>query len=108
MEDVDHLLRRCPTTEQIWQALILVEELHKQQTLSFGKWIKHNTCESIKCDINSKWNVVFATTIWWMWCWRNSVVFKVEVKALDSKLVWIKMQVSNFSLVYAKGLSMEE
>ena len=30
------------------------------------------------------------------------MVFKAEVKVLDSKLEWIKIQVSDFSLVYAK------
>ena len=56
VEDVDHFFRRCPTVLQIWQALLSIEELHMQQTLSFGEWIKHNTCESIHCDINSKWD----------------------------------------------------
>ena len=86
MEDEDHLFRRCLTSVQIWQALLSVEELHRQQTLSFDEWIKHNTSESIQCDINSKWNVVFVKTIWWMWRWRDNVVFKAEVKVLDSKL----------------------
>ena len=33
---------------------------------------------------------------------------KRKVKALESKLVWIKIQVLEFTLVYAKGLPMEE
>ena len=65
-----------PMATQIWQALLLIEELHLQQTLSFDEWIKHNPYESIQYDVNSNWNVVFATTIWWMWRWRDNVVFK--------------------------------
>ena len=37
----------------------------------------------------------------------NNVVFKAEVKALDSSLTE-KIQLSKFTLVYAKGFPMEE
>ena len=36
------------------------------------------------------------------------LLLKRKVKALESKLVWIKIQVLEFTLVYAKGLPMEE
>ena len=53
--------------------------------------------------------MVFIVDIWWMWHWKNNIVFKVENKTLDSKLEWIKIHVLEFTnLVYAKGLPMEE
>ncbi|XVF39991.1 hypothetical protein PTKIN_Ptkin01aG0077600 [Pterospermum kingtungense] len=89
-EDVDHLFRFCPQSAAIWSHLLPPSEFQSQSTLDFEAWLQYNIKLTSLGELNWDWKVLFATTIWWIWRWRNDRVFNNVEYSLDFKISWIK------------------
>ncbi|KZV27255.1 Non-LTR retroelement reverse transcriptase [Dorcoceras hygrometricum] len=58
----------------------------------FDDWIKEN----IKGKLHEKkyldWNILFAIALWWIWRWRNDMVFNDGKIDKIGKVKWIQSQ----------------
>lgn len=73
-ETLLHLLRECPSSKHIWKSIGGSANYPSFFTGNLSEWI----CKNIKADgliYSNKWPTCFATTLWWIWKWRNCVVF---------------------------------
>ncbi|KAL9228579.1 hypothetical protein vseg_004142 [Gypsophila vaccaria] len=73
-ETTDHLLRHCPTSVEIWSHLGESTSSGLFFTENFRLWISTNASNSSPFA-SSLWSMKFAITCWWIWRWRNNIVF---------------------------------
>ena len=76
-ESIDHLLRRCKTTVELWQKL----EFPLYLVDSFNKLLAEWLLVNCKMDVSSKflgipWKIIFIMSIWQIWTHKNEVVFR--------------------------------
>ncbi|XVE79323.1 hypothetical protein DITRI_Ditri14bG0049000 [Diplodiscus trichospermus] len=92
LEDMDHVLRKCPEASNLWQSLLPAAKFHKQGNLSFHEWLQYNLCASLSFAGFPNWPASFAITLWWLWKWRNAFVFSGERFSKDYKCRWVRSQ----------------
>lgn len=69
-----HIFRDCTIVRHIWQTVGGTANYPSFFTNNLTTWLQKN----LKADgliYAEKWPTCFATTLWWMWKWRNCVVF---------------------------------
>ncbi|XP_074314431.1 uncharacterized protein LOC141649645 [Silene latifolia] len=76
-ETTEHLLRSCPVSKQIWNLIGIDSSNIYFFNSPFSEWITR--CASNDVSTNeANWPMMFAITCWWIWRWRNNVVFGSE------------------------------
>lgn len=73
-ETVDHILCRCPVAPVVWRKFPAMNDYEL-----FNKDINDRIDSNIYPRDTTRdevWLIVFATTIWWLWKWRNSRCFE--------------------------------
>nr|GEX77444.1 LURP1-like domain-containing protein [Tanacetum cinerariifolium] len=73
-ESLDHILRRCPSSFMIWNKLGTHPPISSFWTLPLCEWIVENLSTS-HANNDSKGQMMFAITLWWLWKWRNTKIF---------------------------------
>ncbi|XP_074290582.1 uncharacterized protein LOC141617299 [Silene latifolia] len=73
-ESTDHLLRNCPYSKEIWYLLGESAINPLFYTLPFQNWISKNASNALPLASHN-WSMKFAITCWWIWRWRNNIVF---------------------------------
>ncbi|XP_074299645.1 uncharacterized protein LOC141630789 [Silene latifolia] len=76
-ETVEHLLRSCPISIQIWNLV----GINPSNAFFFNIPFEESLTKSASNDVESSmkdWPMNFAITCWWIWRWRNNVVFGRE------------------------------
>nr|GEY27676.1 LURP1-like domain-containing protein [Tanacetum cinerariifolium] len=73
-ESLDHILRRCPSSFMIWNKLGTHPPRSSFWTLPVCKWIVDNLSTS-HANNDSKDQIMFAITLWWLRKWRNKKIF---------------------------------
>ncbi|XP_074287668.1 uncharacterized protein LOC141612819 [Silene latifolia] len=73
-ETPDHLLRRCPKSEELWMQLGDYAAYESFYTESYPVWISKNASNTPSLS-SPNWSMKFAITCWWIWKWRNNEVF---------------------------------
>ncbi|XP_074298539.1 uncharacterized protein LOC141629436 [Silene latifolia] len=78
-ETTEHLLRSCPVSKQIWNLIGIDSSNIYFFNSPFSEWLTR--CASNDVSTNeANWPMMFAITCWWIWRWRNNVVFGRENK----------------------------
>lgn len=109
-EDTNHTIRGCPEARDIWKKLVCNKEYQRLESMSLNEWFDTNTGGKVNTSFGKNWPEVFAITTWWIWRWRNDLVFNNEKREINDKIKWITMQVeetrrafSNNNSVVRKG-----
>lgn len=77
-ESVEHVLRLCPKAKEIWKQLLGDRIMQRMENLDFRKWMDCNLRGKGGGRHGEEWPNVFIITAWWIWKWRNDLVFKDE------------------------------
>ncbi|GJW79943.1 RNA-directed DNA polymerase, eukaryota, reverse transcriptase zinc-binding domain protein [Tanacetum coccineum] len=75
MESSDHLFFGCDFAKDIWNSVRVWSEASFPACFTFAHWeVWFNSWQASK---ERKWRlyVIFATSLWWIWRFRNSIIF---------------------------------
>lgn len=89
-ETILHVLRDCPKAKQIWGSILGQTMLLNFNNLSLYDWLEGNIKEELYDTLIVGWNERFMSTIWWIWKWRNSFIFRENEINLQSKLDFLR------------------
>lgn len=103
VEDLNYIFRFCRDAPMIWKALLPPLTFQRHILLSFTDWLHANLNDRILCDYSNEWRSMFAVILWWLWKWRNEMVFSNANHSFDFKIAWIKAQCSEIATAFAKG-----
>uniref|UniRef100_A0A803MTA4 RNase H type-1 domain-containing protein n=1 Tax=Chenopodium quinoa TaxID=63459 RepID=A0A803MTA4_CHEQI len=73
-ETLLHLLRDCPATKSIWASIGSTTLYSSFFTGNFSAWLIRNL-KGGELIHSEKWQTCFATALWCIWRWRNSIMF---------------------------------
>ncbi|XVF40762.1 hypothetical protein PTKIN_Ptkin01aG0141200 [Pterospermum kingtungense] len=103
MEDLDHLFRRCNRAVQVWEVFLPSSVLYDQSRVMFDEWLKLNLTGRVHSDFTQDWSAMFVIILWWLWRWRNDLVFNNRVVSLEFKIGWLKSQIRGIEDVMGKS-----
>lgn len=86
IESMLHVLRDCPTTVETWNRIVPHGEVPCFFISSKVDWIIYNLGNNKLKFNHIPWNVVFGIVCWFMWKWRNSLVFGRKMLAAAGRL----------------------
>lgn len=69
-----HVLRDCKLASEIWNHLLPAHRQPSFFNLPVKDWISVNLDKANQREEN--WATTFATTLWWLWKWRNKRCFE--------------------------------
>ncbi|KAE8711272.1 hypothetical protein F3Y22_tig00110299pilonHSYRG00110 [Hibiscus syriacus] len=79
-EDINHILRLCPTANTLWVVLIKEEKLEQFLALGIKEWIlKKLTSPFYFYKKEEVWVTLFGAILWNLWKQRNQQIFAPEV-----------------------------
>lgn len=76
LEDFDHIFRKCEEAVKVWRGLQTNRQGTMNERMSIDVWLPKNISQIRHNGPNVEWRIIFANTIWWLWKWRNELVFK--------------------------------
>lgn len=76
MEDLQHVLRDCPVTLDLWKDIVDPRVWNRFKTINFGDWFSWNMGAGRGVKVTDDWRRTFASTCWWVWKRRNNVIFE--------------------------------
>ena len=85
-EDLDHVFRGGKNVQALWPHFLSNDQFASAQNLPFTDWLLWNLDLRSGADPVTPWKEDFASIIWWIWNWRNSLIFKNTTLPLPEKL----------------------
>lgn len=73
-ETLVHIFRDCPTARHIWRAVGGSAQYPSFYNGNLSEWLTRNL-KATGLIHSEKWPTCFAVTLWWIWRWRNCIVF---------------------------------
>lgn len=70
-ESTLHMLRDCPAAKSVWRKLEGFANLSSLYQGGLQEWIRNN----MEFENIETWPTLFAITTWWLWRWRNMMLF---------------------------------
>lgn len=102
MEDCNHLFRQCEEATVIWKAFLRPQVLAVLNSLSWENWLVANITGDRSLGLDVNWPEKFANRLWWMWRWRNELIFNGRRTSLDQKLHWLRLKDVEISASFHK------
>ena len=96
-EDLDQFFCGCKNVRALWPHFLSNDQFFGAQNLPFTDWLLRNLDLRSGADPLTPWKEVFASIIWWIWNWRNSLIFKNTAFPLPEKLFTIRRSVEEVS-----------
>lgn len=103
-EDVDHILRKCPLSKEVWKEILLAGSFNSRWWCDFPTWLNVNIAGKGPGKTLGDGAAVFTIVTWWLWKWRNESVFSGRIQSIDQKAHWIKTQCTGISKAFTKAL----
>lgn len=73
-----HALRDCPEARKIWNCFVPPKSFREFLSLRLQEWLLWNFSTKRMRDFSEWWSTQFAVICWWIWRWRNELVFNGE------------------------------
>ncbi|WCJ29423.1 LINE-1 retrotransposable element ORF2 protein [Euphorbia peplus] len=73
-ESTLHLLRDCPQTQVLWRRFVPQSQWSLFFNVDFHVWMVGNLTLQLKWK-EFAWPTVFSMICWWLWKWRNNLIF---------------------------------
>ncbi|KAK9035342.1 hypothetical protein V6N11_077384 [Hibiscus sabdariffa] len=87
-EDLDHILRRCPSTLSLWSSLVKTNGWNEFLSLPMKDWLLANIVLPIKFVSDTLcWPLLFPYMLWNIWKRRNDKVVGADYKRQESVYV---------------------
>ncbi|PRQ37815.1 putative RNA-directed DNA polymerase [Rosa chinensis] len=77
-ETIMHLLRDCSHASSIWNKIICLDTITRAMHLDWMSWLAANIRCQRTCYGELNWCVVFVFACWYIWKWRNKIIFDEE------------------------------
>lgn len=74
-ETLTHLFRYCPASKNIWRCVGGAALYNSFFTGTLQQWITRNLKLADGLIFADMWPTSFSVTLWWIWRWRNCVMF---------------------------------
>lgn len=71
---------------------VFLQTTYQMEHLDFRDWIDVNIDGRNLSQGNEDWLATFMIVTWWIWKWRNDLVFKNENHELRQKMDWLLKQ----------------
>ncbi|KAK8665915.1 hypothetical protein V6N13_006072 [Hibiscus sabdariffa] len=76
LEDIDPVLRRCPNAFIVWRELVQPSLFAEFMNMGTKQWIRMNLNKGARFGHgNSNWDLLFGGTCWYLWLYRNVMIF---------------------------------
>ena len=75
-EDLDHVFRLCIKAKPIWRHFVDEAQMRSTQPLFFNEWMSWNLRKKNSSNTLNIWRDKFAICLWWIWHWRNKLIFE--------------------------------
>lgn len=92
-ETVEHVVRNCPLAREIWCRMLGEDAVRQNEMAPFDVWMCRNI-EGTTGLRRRETGMVFAIIVWWIWRWRNDVVFNGVVKNIEYKVCFLLKYIS--------------
>lgn len=102
-EDVEHVIRGCKAARKVWNRMIPTDNPTKDFSMDFNSWFDLNVAWKGSRRKNEHWNMIFAITVWWVWKWRNEVVFSQKTVDINQKIKWLKEKIVETNTAFEKA-----
>lgn len=89
VEIVEHFVKRCPIAKSIWKSLLGTRGFQQTESLGFRELIDANLEGKFHANCDEGWPALFMLTTWWLWKWRNELIFKKEDHDHQHKMEWL-------------------
>lgn len=103
-EDIDHILRRCPNAEEVWNRVVPGITNSSWWDIPFTEWMSTNLRKGEPTGNIRNWAEAFAIVCWWIWRWRNDEVFNDNPRSGSFKVGWIKDQIKDSDTAFTKAI----
>ncbi|CAI9764306.1 unnamed protein product [Fraxinus pennsylvanica] len=75
VETISHVLRDCLIAKALWLKLLPLSDNARFFDLNFNDWMVGNLRNGSTAWENLDWRMLFGFTCWYIWTWRNKLVF---------------------------------
>lgn len=103
VEDTEHVIRRCPVADELWRNL-LPGTYWATRRMPFLEWLDNGIKGKYNGRYPGNFATLFAIGIWWVWKWRNDVIFNNTTQTLRFKLSWIQFQLMEIDRAFANSI----
>ncbi|XP_004289445.1 PREDICTED: putative ribonuclease H protein At1g65750-like [Fragaria vesca subsp. vesca] len=89
-ETLLHLLRDCPRSQAIWNSILRPGSITNSFSLDWNGWISAQFHCHVVIKNNIQWCNLFVFVCWFIWKWRNKVIFDPAfiLPACPNKVIW--------------------
>jgi ribonuclease HI len=108
IEDVDHLLYRCPFSQSCWEWLRLKLGWSSPLPKSFFKFLIGWPTNMVKGIYNKLWNICPAIVSWEIWKERNRRIFQDSEMELEGLLLKMEASIVEVSNSHLRKVRKEE
>lgn len=102
VEDIDHVLRKCPRAMEIW-ATVLSNHYVAYLSRPLLEWLDHGISFKKTGITPGSDSSLFAIVLWWIWKWRNEAIFNNKTVPLQTKVSWIMTQWAEISTAFSRA-----
>ncbi|KAK4285196.1 hypothetical protein QN277_001926 [Acacia crassicarpa] len=96
IENLQHVLRDCPETLNLWKSVVPQCLWSKFSSLSFDHWFQWNSSYKDRRVESEEWRQQFILICWWLWRPRNSFVF--EGKKISNDTIQLSVDATRGSI----------
>ncbi|KAK8644420.1 hypothetical protein V6N13_123727 [Hibiscus sabdariffa] len=77
IEDIDHVLRKCPHGFLVWCQLEQPSLSMEFMDVEIKQWVRENLKKGVKYGRDSRnWDIMFGGTCWFLWLYQNAFIFE--------------------------------
>ncbi|KAL6199672.1 hypothetical protein ACLB2K_029455 [Fragaria x ananassa] len=89
-ETLLHLLRDCPRSQAIWNSILSPGSITNYFSLDWNGWISAQFHCHVVIKNNIQWCNLFVFVCWFIWKWRNKVIFDPAfiLPTCPNKVIW--------------------
>lgn len=87
-ESTLHILRDCPAAKSVWRKLEGFANLSSFYQGGLHEWIRNN----LEFESIETWPTIFAISTWWLWRWRNMLMFDRRNEILLDLIAFLKVR----------------
>lgn len=96
-ESALHVLRDCFFSNHVWRQLIPESLVNVFFMQNMEDWLRSNLRSHETCG-NLEWPLVFGTALWYLWGWRNELVFEGKINVSPNPALQVMERATEFDL----------
>ena len=99
-----HMLRDCERMATLWKMIIPTTIAQWFFRVDLRNWIVNNISSKVARIASTYWKVIFSTCVWYIWKWRNGIVFEDDHRWFpNNPKQWVLEKADEFTKVWNVG-----